>query len=170
MDGRVPRGKIMAAPASVLFFDAGSGSTPPSLIIGKPISVTINRQGVASLMVPVTDDTDIAPVGFTYTITEKLSTGTRSYVIEVPYSAHVHGIDLATVAPVSVSPGTPVSLVTKAELVALAARVTSVEAGEISGAATQTDFLAHINSSTPHPAYDDQPDLSLIFENGLVGP
>jgi hypothetical protein len=26
----------------------------------------------------------------------------------------------------------------------------------------------HINSSTPHPAYDDMPSLNLIFENGLI--
>lgn len=30
-------------------------------------------------------------------------------------------------------------------------------------------LAAHINSSTPHPAYDvDLPDLSIYFENGLV--
>lgn len=27
---------------------------------------------------------------------------------------------------------------------------------------------AHVNSLTPHPAYDDTPDLSVIFENGLA--
>lgn len=26
----------------------------------------------------------------------------------------------------------------------------------------------HIASPTPHPAYDDMPSLSLIFENGLI--
>lgn len=28
----------------------------------------------------------------------------------------------------------------------------------------------HVNAPEPHPAYDDIPDLALIFENGLVGP
>lgn len=27
---------------------------------------------------------------------------------------------------------------------------------------------AHVNDATPHPAYDDLPSLTLIFENGLV--
>lgn len=27
---------------------------------------------------------------------------------------------------------------------------------------------AHIANATPHPAYDDTPSLSLVFENGLV--
>lgn len=34
---------------------------------------------------------------------------------------------------------------------------------------TRDDVLApHVNSLTPHPAYDDQPSLRLLFENGLV--
>lgn len=27
---------------------------------------------------------------------------------------------------------------------------------------------SHVDSSTPHPAYDDMPELTLIFENGIV--
>jgi hypothetical protein len=27
---------------------------------------------------------------------------------------------------------------------------------------------SHIESSTPHPVYDDLPSLNLLFENGLV--
>lgn len=27
---------------------------------------------------------------------------------------------------------------------------------------------AHENSETPHPAYDDIPSLTLLFENGLI--
>lgn len=31
------------------------------------------------------------------------------------------------------------------------------------------DLIAtHIMDPTPHPSYDDLPDLSLIFENGLI--
>lgn len=29
-------------------------------------------------------------------------------------------------------------------------------------------LFAHINDSTPHPAYDDIPSLVLLFENGLA--
>lgn len=28
-------------------------------------------------------------------------------------------------------------------------------------------IIEHINSSSPHPVYDDIPDLSTLFENGL---
>ncbi len=30
------------------------------------------------------------------------------------------------------------------------------------------DLQAHIDSPTPHPAYDDVPDLVVLFENGLI--
>lgn len=30
------------------------------------------------------------------------------------------------------------------------------------------DLDAHINSLAPHPVYDDVPDMTLIFENGLI--
>jgi hypothetical protein len=30
------------------------------------------------------------------------------------------------------------------------------------------DLQSHIDSETPHPAYDDMPSLSLIFENHLL--
>lgn len=33
---------------------------------------------------------------------------------------------------------------------------------------SDAQLLAHIQSSTPHPMYDDMPSLKLIFENGLV--
>lgn len=39
------------------------------------------------------------------------------------------------------------------------------------GQGSPGDWLAlqaHIDSSTPHPAYDDMVDLTLIFQNGLI--
>lgn len=30
-----------------------------------------------------------------------------------------------------------------------------------------TVMEAHVNSPTPHPAYDDMPDLTILLENGL---
>lgn len=31
-----------------------------------------------------------------------------------------------------------------------------------------TQLTSHVNSQTPHPAYDDMQDLTILFENGLV--
>lgn len=45
--------------------------------------------------------------------------------------------------------------------------------GDISEVVSDLEALAdqlalHIVDSTPHPAYDDIPSLTLLFENGLV--
>lgn len=40
--------------------------------------------------------------------------------------------------------------------------------GYAHGGSVETDLAAHIIDPTPHPAYDDMADLTLIYENGLV--
>lgn len=40
--------------------------------------------------------------------------------------------------------------------------------GRDGDAATGEALDGHIADTTPHPAYDDLPALTLIFENGLV--
>lgn len=41
------------------------------------------------------------------------------------------------------------------------------EAGLDSGTVVEAMMIAHVNSPSPHPAYDDIPSLVLLFENGL---
>ena len=40
--------------------------------------------------------------------------------------------------------------------------------GGASPAYVDDSIAAHVNAPTPHPAYDDMPDLVLLFENGLL--
>ena len=40
--------------------------------------------------------------------------------------------------------------------------------GADTGVAIDLAMTAHRDSLTPHPTYDDTPDLTLIFQNGLV--
>lgn len=61
------------------------------------------------------------------------------------------------------------------DLAPLTARVAALEeaaGGGLGPDAAQdlidTAVAAHAQSSEPHPAYDNLPSLSLIFENGLV--
>lgn len=62
--------------------------------------------------------------------------------------------------------GVPVALtrgvdgILRADAPAMAARPTRDEVDD--------RFSAHVNDESPHPAYDDLPDLTLIFENRLV--
>ena len=41
------------------------------------------------------------------------------------------------------------------------------DAGLDSGVVVEAMMIAHVESPTPHPAYDDMPDLTIHFENGL---
>lgn len=44
-----------------------------------------------------------------------------------------------------------------------------VAAGGEGAGVTAEQFLEHVNSDMPHPAYDEElPDLTLIYQNGLV--
>lgn len=45
--------------------------------------------------------------------------------------------------------------------------ITGISAGTDSGDA-EADLQAHINSPTPHPAYDDNLNLIIYFQNGLA--
>ena len=63
--------------------------------------LTTDVNGLATVVVPATDDPDISPNGFTYTVTEGWAGG-RSYSIAAPQGTTVQ---LATVAPVTASNG-----------------------------------------------------------------
>jgi hypothetical protein len=39
--------------------------------------------------------------------------------------------------------------------------------GQDAQPSVDTVMAAHVNSPTPHPVYDDMPDLVILFENGL---
>lgn len=41
------------------------------------------------------------------------------------------------------------------------------EPGLDSGVVVEAMMIAHVESPTPHPAYDEMPDLTIHFENGL---
>lgn len=40
--------------------------------------------------------------------------------------------------------------------------------GEDANTSVATVVASHVASPTPHPAYDDIPDLTLLLENGLL--
>jgi len=40
--------------------------------------------------------------------------------------------------------------------------------GSAGGEVSSAELQDHIDDPTPHPAYDDLPDLVVLFENGLV--
>jgi hypothetical protein len=72
-----------------------------------PVDITASLDGTGSISLdlPATNDPDISPSNFTYTVVENI-TGTtgRTYSIQVPYNTSGN-LDLSTIAPVSPSSG-----------------------------------------------------------------
>lgn len=95
LDGSAASGTVaFAANVSGFLTDAGADV----MILPVGLTVSLDGQGTFSTALPATDDPDISPSGFTYTVTEKLSTGQRTYSITVPSAGGT--VDLVTVAPV----------------------------------------------------------------------
>lgn len=89
-----------------------SGATD-TIIVPTSITATLDASGQFTANVPATDDPDVQPNGWTYTVEEKLTNGGgRTFDIDVPLSAKVAGIDLSEVAPLSTSQGDPTMFVT----------------------------------------------------------
>lgn len=71
-------------------------------------TATLNGSGSFVISLPVTDDADYLPVGWTYTVNESLSTGSRTYTITLPLAGG--NANLADIAPVF-TPSTGVAYV-----------------------------------------------------------
>lgn len=64
----------------------------------------LDSDGHFSKDLPATNDPQWGPLNYTYTVKEKLSTGTRTYRIAVPYDSAGGVLDLADVSPVQNNP------------------------------------------------------------------
>lgn len=107
------------AVGSVRFTGKGvsvSAETETVILPGTVVATLVN--GEFSIELPATNDPDIQPNGWTYSVEERFSNGGgRKYEIDVPYDAI--RIDLSTVAPVTASPGDPTAFVTLSAFEAL---------------------------------------------------
>ncbi|MEQ7008477.1 glycosyl hydrolase family 28-related protein [Actinopolymorpha sp. B17G11] len=104
--------------------------------------------GEFTIDLPATDDPDVLPGGWTYTVEERFSGGGgRTFQLEVPLSAQAGGIDLKDVAPTDPSqPGDPTTFVTLTAFDAYKSRVVDVrDYGAV--ADDSTDNTASIQSA-----------------------
>lgn len=77
-----------------------TSSSDQLVIVTRAITQNLDGTGQISVTLPTTDDPDISPTGWVYTVTETFQNGEeRSYDIEVPESG-TGTIELATVTPV----------------------------------------------------------------------
>lgn len=140
LDGSPASGQISFTanvPSGTFLTDSGANV----LILPMTITAKLDSQGSVSVSLPATDDPDISPAGFTYTVTEKLSTGSRSYSIAVPSALASTGVDLVTVAPTA-----PVAA--SATLVKSVNGVKPDNTGNITIAAGSGGAVSSVNSKT----------------------
>lgn len=115
-------GQVKFTPRAVL-----KNVTSNVILINSTITVTLDANGAFSQALVATNDSDAAPINFTY-IVEEAFVGGRTFDILVP-SATVGGtLDLADVSPAVADDGTGALYVTVAQYDTLEARVDVVEA------------------------------------------
>lgn len=76
------------------------------IIVPSRIVKTLDPTGFFTVNLSATDDPELSPSGWTWTVTEQISGNTRTYDITVPISMAGAGINLREVVPASPSPGT----------------------------------------------------------------
>jgi hypothetical protein len=117
-DGNPVAGRVIFTPRVGRMVDTSALTT----IVGRPITVVLDGTGAFAVNLPATNDPDILPTGFSWTVKEDF-TGGSTYDIDVPLSAVATGLDLSTVAPVPPNSGGSLAVVTRLEFDALSATV-----------------------------------------------
>lgn len=115
-------GQVKFTPRAVL-----KNVTSNIILINSTITATLNSSGAFSQVLVATDDTDAAPLNFTYEV-EEAFIGGRTYDILLPSSTPGGTIDLADVAPAVADDGSGTLYISQADYDTLEARVTAVEA------------------------------------------
>lgn len=123
LDGSPARGLIRFTGKVI----ATSAATK-TMIIPATVTATLDENGQFTVPVPATNDPDIQPNGWTYSVSEDLSNGGgRVYDIDIPLEAKPDGIDLSAVAPVIPANGNPTAFVTLTAYEELSQRVGVLE-------------------------------------------
>ncbi|MER6236549.1 hypothetical protein ABT185_10845 [Streptomyces clavifer] len=95
--GTPAQGTVTFAPSLKYVKDPGANV----LILSTELVATLDGTGAFSIEIPATDDPDVTPNGFTWSITEHLNGRTwRTFSISVPQDTPDPGIDMVAVAPV----------------------------------------------------------------------
>lgn len=88
-------GMVSFTPTSTELMDA----TAPAMLDAEPVVETLDVDGHFSVVLPCTDNADLAPAGWAYTVVEQIH-GTRTYQITLPHTLG-SSVDIATLAPVT---------------------------------------------------------------------
>ena len=134
-------GQVKFTPRAVL-----KNVTSNVILINSTVTVTLGANGAFSQALVATDDSDAAPLNFTYRV-EEAFIGGRTFDILLP-SATVGGtVDLADVAPALANDGEGAEYITVATYDALEARVVAVEALATTADALFGSLTSELNSA-----------------------
>lgn len=133
---------------------AGRLTNPDELttLIGRSKSATLDENGAFEIYLPATDDPDVVPTDFTFTVKEDFPGGS-TYDIEVPLDKKEEGIELALVAPTPPASGT-----------GGATPISRLEIGSVSTGAPGSPAEATITGTPPVQ------HLNLVLPRGNTGP
>ena len=113
-------GSVVFTPQSII-----KDTDQNQIVINQPLSATLNSSGEFSIVLPITDDTDVAPVPFAYEVEEVFSDG-RTFHITLP-AGSPNPQDIADLAP-AVTATEAANYVTQVQYNSLLARYTTAEA------------------------------------------
>ena len=92
LEGNPVSGSVRFSPQSII-----KDTDQNQIIINAPITATLNGSGSFSVVLPVTDDTDVAPIPFAYGV-EEIFSGGRTFFITIP-GGGAASQDIADFAP-----------------------------------------------------------------------
>lgn len=95
-DGRVPTGTVTFSSPQIVLVDG-------TIVMPVDIVVPLDVNGYIDVLIPATNDPDVSPAGWAYTVQERID-GCAGRRFAMAVDANGGDIDLATVAPVVPSP------------------------------------------------------------------
>lgn len=95
LDGTPASGRVTFTPSPTHVVDAASHT----IVVGTPIIAVLDGTGAFTVQLPVSDDPDTTPSGWTYKVAEATGSVKRSYDIVVPVDTPGGVINLADVVP-----------------------------------------------------------------------
>ncbi len=134
-------GQVRFTPRAVL-----KNVTSNVILINSTITVTLDANGAFSQALVATNDTDAAPLNFTYEV-EEAFIGGRTFDILLPTSTVGGTLDLADAAPAVAEDGEGSEYITVADFDALEARVVVVEGLATSATALFGSLTSNLNSA-----------------------
>lgn len=141
IQGNAIAGQVKFTPRAIL-----TDAAADQIVIPITVTVTLDTNGGFSVVLPVTDDTSLAPTGFTYYVEESFSGG-RTYDISLPISGGAT-INLADVAPAQPNTGAGAQYVLLSSYATLNSQVQSM----VTTVNTATNVTTQINTATTNAA------------------